>query len=383
MISRLLAAALKTSKKSILLLGPRQTGKSTLIAGLGPDVCVNLAHEPTFLAFLRNPAELEERLGALDRPASVFIDEVQRLPGLLNTVQALLDRSPRLYKFYLTGSSARKLRRGQANLLPGRVHAYSLGPLCCGELGWSLDVAKALAFGTLPGIWTEEDARVREKTLRSYASTYLKEEVQAENLARNLEGFTRFLFAAAEWSGRFLDLAKLSSAAQIPRQTAVRFFEVLEDCLVVRRADPFGKSPLRRLVQHPRFFFFDGGVLNGLLGNFSVSADRVGGAFEHLVFNQIVNEAAARDQDIRLTTYRTEHGAEVDLVLERGGELWALELKASKGVRPEELGGLRSFRDYVGKKHNAWVLYLGDVRRRLGGVEVWPWQQALRAIFET
>lgn len=383
MIARALATRLAASRKSILLLGPRQTGKSTLVASLNPDVSINLAHEPTYLEFLRNPSELEQRLGARRGPSTVFIDEVQRLPSLLNTVQVLLDRPSHLFKFYLTGSSARKLRRGHANLLPGRVHAYSLGPLSCGELGYALDPRRALAYGTLPGIFTEEDGKSREKTLRSYALTYLKEEVQAENLARNLEGFARFLYAAAERSGQFLDLAKLASAAQIPRQSAVRFFEVLEDCLLVRRADPFGKSPSRRLIQHPRFYFFDGGVLNGLLGNFVVSGDRLGSAFEHLIFNQIVHEASARDQEVRVTTYRTEHGAEVDLILERGPETWAIEIKASKAVRTGELRGLGSFREYHGKKHRSWVLYMGDARKNLNGVELWPWQEGLRELFSS
>lgn len=381
MIKRALAPLLAASKKSVLLLGPRQTGKSTLIAGLKPDVRVDMAHEPTFLDFLRNPSELEQRLAARSGHTSVFIDEIQRLPSLLNTVQTLLDSSPRRFKFYLTGSSARKLRRGRANLLPGRLHAYSLGPLSCAELGAGLDAGKALAYGTLPGVWTEEDDRTREKTLRSYASTYLKEEVQAENLARNLEGFARFLYAAAESSGQFLDLAKLAGAAQIPRQSAVRFFEVLEDCLLVRRADPFAASAAKRLVQHPKFYFFDGGVLNGLLGNFQVSPDRVGRAFEQLVYNQIVDGAAALDQDVRLTTYRTEHGAEVDLILQRGSDTWAIEIKASKTIRSEELRGLRNFRDYYGKKHRSWVLYMGDARKNLNGVEVWPWPEGLRELF--
>jgi predicted AAA+ superfamily ATPase len=381
MLARLLKPLLASSRKSVLLLGPRQTGKSTLMEALRPALAINLAHEPTFLEFLRNPAELEQRIAGRPEASTIFVDEVQRLPGLLNTAQFLLDRKPGRLKFLFTGSSARKLKRGHANLLPGRVHSYMLGPLCCGELDYRLDLGKALSFGTLPGIWTDPDDRSREKTLRSYASTYLKEEVQAENLARNLEGFARFLYAAAERSGQFLDLAKLAAAAQIPRQSAVRFFEVLEDCLLVRRLEPFAKTAARRLVQHPRFFFFDGGVLNGLLGNFQASADRAGPLFEHLVVNQIVNEAAARDHDVRLSTYRTEHGAEVDLILQRGGDTWAIEIKASRNVRSEDLGGLRSFQDYFGKRHRARVFYQGEVRRRINHVEVLPWQEGIREFF--
>jgi predicted AAA+ superfamily ATPase len=386
MITRRLAPILAASKKSFLLLGPRQTGKSTLIASLKPELTINLAHEATYLEFLRNPGELEQRLGSIDSrihaaPTTVFIDEVQRLPSILNTIQALLDRPSSPFRFYLTGSSARKLRRGQANLLPGRIHTFTLGALCAQELGRHWNVDSALAYGTLPGIWTEEDIQTKEKTLRSYASTYLKEEVQAENLARNLEGFARFLYHAAERSGQFLDMAKLASVTQVARQSIVRFFDVLEDCLLVRRLEPFAKSSTRRLIQHPRFYFFDGGVLNGLLGNFTVSSDRMGLLFEHLVVNQIIHTAAAADRDIRLSAYRTEHGAEVDVILEMNGETHAIEIKASRTVRSSDLQGLRSFREYYGRPHRSWIFYAGDTKKIIQDTEIRPWQDGLREIF--
>jgi predicted AAA+ superfamily ATPase len=383
MIARALTPVLRASKKSVLLLGPRQTGKSTLIAELGPTLTINLAHEATYLDFARNPRELEERLGAVataHRPATVFLDEVQRLPSLLNTVQALLDRPSNRLTFYLTGSSARKLRRGGANLLPGRVHTYTLGPLACGEVDYEIDTRQALATGTLPGIFTEPDRAQREKTLRSYAATYLKEEVQAESLTRNLEGFARFLGVVGEWAGHHLDLSKLSSAAQIPRQSAVRYFEILEDTLIVRRTEPFAKSLSRRLVQHPKFFFFDVGVRNGLLGNFEVSADRIGALFEHLIFSQLCAGAAARDRELRISSYRTEHGAEADFIVEDGSEVWALELKASRTIGSGRVRGLQSFAEFFGKKHRKLVLTLGDEPRRVDGVDVLPWQLGLKAM---
>jgi uncharacterized protein len=383
MIARHLSARLRASKKSVLLLGPRQTGKSTLIGTLEPNLTVNLAHEPTYLDFARNPREMEERIAPLLRPRqplTILVDEVQRLPSLLDTFQVLLDREGDRLKLYLTGSSARKLRRGQANLLPGRIHTYHLGPVACGELGYALDTRQALGTGTLPGVLTEPDRPTREKTLRSYAATYLKEEVQAEALTRNLEGFARFLTIAAEWAGRHLDLSKLAQAAQIPRQSAVRYFEILEDTLIVRRAEPFTKSLSRRLVAHPKFFFFDVGVRNGLLGAFQPSADRIGGLFEQLVFSQLAAGADARDIEIRISSYRTEHGAEVDFIVEVAGEIWALELKASRNVSRTSFRGLRSFAELYGKPHRPLVLYLGDGPRRVEGVDVLPWQEGLKSM---
>jgi predicted AAA+ superfamily ATPase len=383
MLTRTLTATLRASRKSVLLLGPRQTGKSTLIGELAPNLTINLAHEATYLEFARNPRELEERLAPLaarGRPATVFLDEVQRLPSLLNTLQALLDRPRNPIRFFLSGSSARKLRRGGANLLPGRIHTYHLGPLTAREIGPDLDTRQALATGTLPGIFTEVDRREREKTLRSYAATYLKEEIQAESLTRNVEGFARFLGTAAEWAGHHLDLAKLAQAAQIPRQSAVRYFEILEDTLIVRRAEPFTKSLSRRLVQHPKFFFFDVGVRNGLLGSFDLGADRMGPLFEHLVFSQLAAAAAARDVEIRISSWRTEHGAEVDFIVELEGETWAIELKASHTVPSGAFRGLRSFADHHGKKHRAVLWYLGEQAKRIDGVDVLPWRDGLRAM---
>ena len=195
MIIRNVSPLLDASKKSVLLLGPRQTGKSTLVRALKPDLAVNLADESEYLSFARNPREIHERLLA-QTYKTVFIDEIQRLPGLLNTVQSILDEGSRKTKFYLTGSSARKLKHGKANLLPGRVHSYLLGPLAASEMGYNVDTKKALSIGTLPGIWTDKDPAQREKTLRSYAATYLKEEIQAEALTRNVEGFSRFLYVS-------------------------------------------------------------------------------------------------------------------------------------------------------------------------------------------
>lgn len=382
MIARRLEGALRRSTRSLLILGPRQTGKSTLVAALEPNLTINLFHEPTYLEFARNPRELEERLAALPgrAAATVCVDEVQRLPSLLNTIQVLLDRPGNRLRFLLTGSSARKLRRGQANLLPGRIHAYRLGPICAAEMGYRLDTRRALSTGTLPAMLTEEDADSRRKTLRAYAATYLKEEVQAEALSRNLEGFARFLGVAADWAGHHLDLSKLAAAAQVARQSAARYFEVLEDTLIVQRAEPFARSPRRRLVQHPKYYFFDLGVRNGLLGSFDVAGDRAGPLFEQLVFSQLVASAAAADADVRVASYRTEHGAEVDFVVEHDRRVWALELKASPRVGAGDLRGLRSFADYHGSAHTPLVLCWASEPRRIDGVDVLPWQEGLRTM---
>jgi predicted AAA+ superfamily ATPase len=201
---------IEESKRRILLLGPRQTGKSTLISALGPDLSINLARESTFLEFASDPTLLDAQINAL-KPRTVSIDEVQRLPSLLNTVQSLIDESRGALRFFLTGSSARKLRRGRANLLPGGVLALEPGPLLHVELGEAFDISASLSVGTLPGVITDESVIERERVLTSYAGTYLKEEIQAEALTRDIEGFARFLRYCAAASGQYLDMTRLAA----------------------------------------------------------------------------------------------------------------------------------------------------------------------------
>ncbi|MBI4398974.1 MAG: ATP-binding protein [Candidatus Omnitrophica bacterium] len=378
LISRNIYPHLQKAKKSILLLGPRQTGKSTLIRSLMPELEINLADESTYLAFAGNPNEIKNRLQP--SPKTIFVDEIQRLPSLLNTIQVIIDESAFPIKFYLTGSGARKLKRGKANLLPGRIYAYHLGPLTSSEIGYNMNVQKALSAGTLPGIWTEPDRDAQIKTLTSYAGIYLKEEVQAEALTRNIEGFSRFFLMIAAESGKFLDLTKIASEAGIPYHSAIRFFEILEDSLIIRRCDAFRKSERKRLIQHPRFFFFDTGVLNGLLNNFTVSSDRIGMLFEHLIFNQIMDGAESKDKHIRISSYRTEHDVEVDFILELDQEIIAIEVKASANIGAFDLRGLKNFAKYYGKKHKSIVAYLGDHAKIIDGISILPWQTMLKEL---
>lgn len=343
--------------KSILLLGPRQTGKSTLIRGLSPDFEVNLADQETFLQYATQPGLIKQ---TVKNHKTIFIDEVQRLPSLLNTVQAILDADKKKV-FYMTGSSARKLKRGQANLLPGRILSYELGPLTPQELGEDLfAIPKALSRGLLPGIFLEPSEDIAHKTLTTYAATYLREEIQAEALTRNLEGFSRFFQIVASRSGDFIDFSKYSSTAMIERTTAKRYFDILVDTLVVEPIEAFTKSNKRRLIQHPRYYFFDVGVLNGCLGNFKASNDRIGNLFEHLFLQVLTSTAKAFDQNIRVSVYRTEAGAEVDFIIEKNNQLFAVEVKATKNIGKHDLRGLISFADFYKKPHHSLIVYLGE-----------------------
>ncbi|MBI2605328.1 MAG: ATP-binding protein [Deltaproteobacteria bacterium] len=376
-ISRKLERLLAGSKKSILLLGPRQTGKSTLIRRLKPELTLNLADEETFVSFLKDPGLLRRRIGS---SKYIFIDEIQRIPSLLNTAQALIDED-KTKRFYLTGSSARKLKRGKANLLPGRVLVHRLGPLSPSEIGKNFNLERALSVGLLPEPYLNKNEKDSEKLLRSYAITYLKEEIQAEALTRNLEGFSRFFEIAASRNGDFIDFSKFASQASIERTSAQRYFEILCDTLIVEPVVPFTKSARRRLIQHPKYYFFDVGVLNGALGNFLPSLDRKGPLFETLFLQCVLSELSGRDQDYRVSVYRTEAGAEVDFIFEIGKRIVAVEVKATRNIGTKDLRGLRSFREFFGKSRERIIAYLGEYPQHFeDDVMALPFLDAIRAV---
>lgn len=376
MVKRLNTKNINLSKKSILLIGPRQTGKSTLLSSLNPDLSINLSKEDVFLEFSSQPALLEKLL--LSKSIKkIFIDEVQRLPSLLNTIQAIIDENPNRFKFYLSGSSARKLRRGQANLMPGRMISYYMTPFVVEEIEDNFNLESALQYGMLPGVIAEISKKDKKLLLNSYSSTYLKEEIQAEALTKNIEGFSRFLFVAASKSGEFLDFAKLGSQASISQKTSSRFFEILEDTLIVYRLPAFAKNETRRLVQHPKFYFFDNGVLNALLGNFELSQDRIGYLFEHFIVTQLINYAKLSNSNARFSTFRTEGGAEVDLIIEVGSKTLAIEIKSSEKLISKDFNGLKSFIEFQGKKIKPIILYRGQRNYSEETIQVLNWQSAL------
>lgn len=384
MVDRLIAPRLRATNRSTLILGPRQTGKSTLCRSLKPDVYVDLSDEAAYLRYAKDPAALGRVIEGAHRPRLICIDEIQRVPALLNVVQMLIDRDPHL-RFLLTGSSARKLRRGHANLLPGRIILEHLDALSVLELGEKFRLERALQVGMLPGVYLDE--REGAEVLATYVEVYLREEVRAEALTRNLGGFARFLDTAALTSGEWINYSKLASDVEIPKETIRRFFGVLEDTLLIHRLPPF--SPRlrlnRRISQRDRFVFFDVGVRNALLGlhRDPPGPDRIGPAFEQWMIAQIACLNRALRKNWRLSSYRTEGGAEVDLVIETGREVIGVEIKASRIVRPPDLRGLASLAETVGryKPVSRYVAYRGaEVQVFEPKVRALPYQDLLHEL---
>ncbi len=378
MIHRLIAQRLSSSRKSVLLLGARQVGKSTLVRGLRPDMLVDLADEGAFLGFAKDPARLGREVRALRRPSLIALDEVQRIPSLLNTVQALVDER-KGHRFLLCGSSARKLKRGGANLLPGRVVLEHLDPLTIWELGDAFDLDRALRLGTLPGIYLDREDP--EDSLESYATVYLREEIQAEALVREVGSYARFLDAAAEASGEWINYSKLASDTEIPKETLRRFYQILEDTLVAFRVAPFQpRSQRRRVSQRDRFIFFDLGVRNALLGGHrrKCSANEQGRLFEQWLILQCMYFIHAHRLPWHVLSYRSEAGAEVDAVVDTGDRFLALECKMGRGVTSSELSGLRSFQSIADKKVESFLLFGGERAQVLSdGIEAVPYREFL------
>ncbi|MBI2901558.1 MAG: ATP-binding protein [Planctomycetes bacterium] len=383
MYERLLLPSLASARKSVLLLGPRQVGKSTLLRSLAPDLTLNLAGPQTYRDYVSHPERLDAELRAAPAHVrTVFLDEVQRIPALLDAVQVMLDERPGRFRFLLSGSSARKLRRGRANLLPGRVHVHHLAPLCAAELGAEFDLDRALAHGTLPGIYAEPDPAARAADLRSYADTYLREEIQAEALVRNIGGYARLLDLMAASSGKILNLNGLCGDAGLGYETARRFVEVMEDTLLLFRVPAWSGGDRAGLVAHPRLYFFDLGVRNALLRRplDRPLDDERGLLLEHLVACEIHRRIPDLWPDARLSFYRTKHGAEVDFVVETGREMWAIEIKASRQVPAGGFSGFESIAERFRRTLRRTVVFLGPRRAKIGPVEFLPLDDFLRSL---
>lgn len=375
-IRKLSSSVLKN--KSVLLIGPRQVGKSTLIKSFKPKLTLNLAEEDVFIDATSDPSFLKKQIET-HAPPSVFVDEVQRFPRMLNSIQAIIDQNPKI-RFFITGSSARKLRRGKANLLPGRVYSYQLGPFVASELDYKMDQEKILKFGGLPEAYLSDSESASKKLLRSYSGTYLKEEIQAEALVRNIDQFSRFLQGVVNVSGHFVDFTKLSQKIKVPRLAVPRFFEILEDSLIGERIYPCKELiEIADLVKHPKFYLFDTGVYNALQNNFELSNDRIGVLAEHLVLNQIRHSSWAFDQPIEISTFRTRGGLEVDFVLKIEQKHFGIEIKSSENISSHDVEPCLKLKKYL-PKAQVYVFHLGKNKIKINGVWCLPWQEGLHEL---
>ncbi|MBI4679313.1 MAG: ATP-binding protein [Elusimicrobia bacterium] len=383
MIKRLLEL---TGNSSFFLFGPRGSGKTHLLRSHFPPASVlylDLLDPDTYQSLSLRPKSLLEQLHALPRATEwVVIDEVQKLPVLLDLVHQQIERGR--FKFALTGSSARKLKRGGANLLAGRAFVYHLYALSARELGRDFSLSSALRWGTLPRLFSLQKDEDKRDYLRSYAHTYIQEEIAQEQVVRRLDPFRRFLAVAAQMSGQIINFAKIAREAATTVPTVQSYFQILEDTLVGFLLDSFHESVRKRQRENPKFYFFDMGVQRALDRTLSVDLPArtfaFGAAFENFVINEIQRLQSYEKKDFRFSYLRTKDGVEVDLIIERPGLRRALvEIKSTERIGPEDIRALRRLAPDI-PNSEAFCLSLDPTAKSVDGVRCLHWQRGLEEL---
>jgi predicted AAA+ superfamily ATPase len=370
------------SRQSAFLWGARQTGKSTYLKSTFPDSYrIDLLRADVFSAYLKNPSLLRETLMALpdkQKKCPIIIDEVQKVPALLDEVHALIEDEG--FAFILCGSSARKLKRGGANLLGGRAWRFECFPLTSMEIP-NFDLTKALQHGLLPKIY-DSSAPDAKRSLRAYGREYLQEEIQAEGLVRNLKAFAKFLDMTAFCSGEMLNYTKIAADSAVDQKTVKNYFQILYDTLIAYEVLPFVKNKKRDIVaKTPKFYLFDTGVLNQLAQRDVQNMDspEAGKLFEHWVLMELMAYRGYREQDFAIQYWRTKTGLEVDFVL--GDARVAIEVKLSKQVRFSELRGLRAFKEEQPQVKAYVVSFDAQARLLQNDILVLPWKEFVQRLW--
>lgn len=362
---------------SVLLLGPRRTGKSALIREeVRADAVYNLLKSDVFQRLSARPSLIREESAG---KRLIVIDEIQKLPDLLDEVHLMMEEHGA--RFLLTGSSARKLRRGSGSLLAGRARPLRMAPFCFPEIP-EFDLGRRLQFGSLPPVWLSEQPA---DELAGYSGTYLLEEVQAEALARKIEGFSRFLSTAALSNTLLVNFEAVASDAQVPARTVREYYAVLQDTLMGVLLEPFHPRPRgavrvsRKPVSKAKFYFFDTGVAHALIGQRDLAdgTDAFGRAFEHFVYQELAAYQAYRKRSGRLQFWRTQLGAEVDFVLDG---VVAVEAKSTTMVSERHLRGLALLGEETPLARRI-VVSRDPKRRRMGTVEVLPYRPFLEELW--
>jgi predicted AAA+ superfamily ATPase len=374
MYTRLLKRPLEL-EKSFFLFGPRGTGKTTWLREhftAANSIYIDLLDSRLYAELLARPDRLETLVGT-SSSGWVVLDEVQRVPALLNEVHRLIEN--RGLRFALTGSSARSLRRKGVNLLAGRALTFHMHPLVAEEMGADFDLDRALRFGLLPSIAHHADPR---EYLKSYVQSYLREEIQQEGLTRNLGNFARFLETASFSQGSPINIAEIARESALDRKVVESYFGILEDLMVGLRLPVFSKRATRRMVAHPKFYLFDTGVYRAIrpMGPLDSPEEAEGASLETLCLQELraINDALGLEYEVFY--WRTSDGTEVDFVLYGPRGLLAFEVKRSNRYSRSDLTGLRALKaDYP--MAQCYLFYGGEHPRVEDGIQILPLRQGL------
>lgn len=369
---------------SFFLFGPRGTGKSTLLSELFNKNAFTLDLLDAELEdrFSKNPNELKYLLE--DRKEKyIVIDEVQKVPKLLDVIHSLIEKTDKI--FILTGSSARKLKQSHANLLAGRAFIYYLYPFSCLEIEDQVSLAEILQYGLLPKSVTLKSTNEKIQFLQSYAHTYLKEEIWAEQFIKKLDPFRKFLEVAAQMNGKVINCSNISRDVGVDDKTIKTYFSILEDTLIGFSLDGYQHSFRKRLNTKPKFYFFDPGVNRALSKTLTVPIKKgtyaYGDAFEHLVILECIKLASYFKSEYKFSYLKTKDDAEIDLVVERPGKkILFIEIKSSDNVSKESLSSFNSLVKDFGKCEA--VCFSEDkYEKTIEGIKIIPWKEGLKKYF--
>ncbi len=370
-IERVLNLASLLQKKSHFLFGPRQTGKTSLLRHSLTGVrSYDLLNNSVYLSLSQDPGRIAQEVNPRDK--IVVVDEIQRLPVLLNEIHRLIEE--RGIRFLLTGSSARKLRRGGVNLLGGRARTKYIHPLTYQELRNQFNLFKAIERGLLPSIYLSDDPHA---DLEAYTGSYLQQEIVAEGVTRNVPAFSRFLRVAALCNGTVVNFTNVSNDAQVPRTTVYEYFEILKDTLLLYELPAWRKSKKRKPLASSKYYFFDVGVVAALQSRqFRPGTPEFGEAFETYLMHELVSYSDYISGE-PLSYWRTTSGFEVDFIL---GDHTAVEVKAKENVSAHDLKSLRAFAEEKKLKRYLCVS-LEPRRRNLENVTILPLREFLEALW--
>jgi predicted AAA+ superfamily ATPase len=375
--------------RSFFLFGARNTGKSTLIEEQFPlehSIWFDLLNTQLQEKFLANPEELFHIVKGLPPEIThVVIDEVQKVPKLLDVVQRLLKKKDRF--FVLSGSSARKLKRGGANLLAGRAFVYHLYPLSFFELGKDFNLETALSCGTLPEIMNLHTDQERHELLTAYAHTYLKEEIWEEQFIKTLAPFRKFLEVAAQSNGKILNFSSIAKEVGVDDKTIKSYFEILEDTLIGFFLEPYHNSVRKQVSGKPKFYLLDTGLTRALARNLEVplkpGTHAYGNAFEHYVIIEIIRLASYLRHQYKFSYLRTINDVEVDLIIERPGKSTLyIEIKSTANIQSDMLTYFKNIASDAGNVE-AMCLSNDPYTKKFDHVLALPWQEGIKKIFET
>jgi uncharacterized protein len=375
MFKRLIDLHAIIERKSVFIFGPRQTGKSFFLKNTYQDaVYYDLLKTDLFFRLSANPSLIREELVALKEKKLVIIDEIQKLPVLLNEVHYLIENYD--IKFILTGSSARKLKYGAANLLGGRALTRHLFPLTSAEIP-NYNLERIINFGSLPAFYTSPDPY---EDLESYVGTYLKEEIVAEGAVRKLEHFARFLRLAALCDTEMLNYSNIASDLGMPAKTIREYFRILEDTLIGSMLEPFTKTVKRKAISTAKFYFFDIGVSNILAERsyIKLKTELFGKAFEHFIFLELTAYLHYSRNRNKLTFWRSKAGHEVDFLI---GDKIAIVVKGTNRVSSKHLKGLMALAEDIDLRQRI-VISLDPVLRKIDNITIYPYREFLEKLWD-